>query len=414
MRARKQYLETLMVRYLGVRKRQKGVLLDEICRNTRQNRKYIIRKLSDLAAGRVRAARKRTASYGPDVQRALVKLWKIYDLPCGQRLSPLIRSDLERLRTFGEVAVSNRTAGQLIRISPATIDRLLRSEKEARREGARYRRGGGGLIALKIPLRMGEWTNVQLGQVDMDLVLHCGSSTAGEFGHSLSTMDVSTEWWEGDVVMGRGQARIFSALKEIESRYPFPWISIHTDNDSAFINEILYRYAEERGYGFTRSRPYRKNDNAHIEQKNFTHVRKPLGYLRYDTKAELEIIRDLYRNELRLYKNFFQPAMKLVRKHRVDGRIKRAYDVPKTPCQRLLESGRLPPEQAENLKQLYLTLNPADLKRRIDKKLAALYALYHKKNKKTLVVDPYKKQAPSMVTFLMSEHKDVRLPTQMS
>jgi len=125
----------------------------------------------------------------------------------------------------------------------------------------------------------------------MDLVLHCGSSTAGEFGHSLSTMDVSTEWWEGDVVMGRG--RIFKALQEIEFRYPFPWISIHTDNDSAFINDILYRYAEQRRYGFTRSRPYRKNDNAHIEQKNFTHVRKPMGYLRYDTKPELEIIQDL-------------------------------------------------------------------------------------------------------------------------
>ena len=411
VRSRKQYLETLLSRYLRSGKGQKGFVLDEICRNTGQNRKYTIRKLSDLASGKVRAARKRTATYGREVQKALLKLWKIYDLPCGQRLRPLIRTDLQRLRAFGEMTISNRTAVQLLTISPATIDRLLRTEKQARREGSRYRRGGPGLIAMKIPLRMGEWVNVQVGQVDMDLVLHCGSSVAGEFGHSLSTMDVRTEWWEGDVVMGRGQLRIFNALKEIESRYPFPWISIHTDNDSAFINDILYRYAEERHYVFTRSRPYRKNDNAHIEQKNFTHVRKPLGYLRYDTRAELEIIRDLYRNELRLYKNFFQPVMKLIRKERVNGRTKRVYDVPKTPFHRLLESGRLSPEQAQNLQRLYLTLNPADLKRRIDKKLAALYTLYQKKNKRSFVVNPYEKQPPSTVTFLMSQRHDVRLPT---
>ena len=410
VKARRQYLETLLGRYLRSRKYQKGIYLDEICRNTGKNRKYIIRKLSDLAAGRTRTARKRTASYGREVGKALEKLWRIYDLPCGQRLSPVIKADLQRLRDFGELSISNRTASQLLKVSPATIDRLLKPEKKLWKEGHRYHQGSPGLIAKKIPLRMGEWKNVQVGQVDMDLVLHCGSSTAGEYGHSLSAMDVSTEWWEGDVVMGRAQIRVFSALKEIEARFPFPWISIHTDNDTAFINDTLYRYAEERNYVFTRSRPYRKNDNAHIEQKNFTHIRKPLGYLRYDSPAELEIIRDLYRHELRLYKNFCQPVMKLVRKQRVGGRVKRAYDVPKTPYQRLLESGRLSVDEAQSLRQLYLSLNPTDLKRRIDKKLNTLYSLYQKKKKRSLMVNPYQKQDPSMVTFLMSERHNVRLP----
>ena len=142
----------------------------------------------------------------------------------------------------------------------------------------------------------------------MDLVLHCGSSTAGEYGHSLSTLDLGSAWWEAEVVMGRAQRRIFNALKEIEDRSPFDWKSIHSDNDNAFINAQFCDYTQERRLGFTRSRPYRKNDNPHIEQKNFIHVRKPLGYLRYVKPEELALIQDLYRNEMRLHKNVFQPV----------------------------------------------------------------------------------------------------------
>jgi hypothetical protein len=410
MRARKQYLQTLLGRYLKARKRQKGMILAEYCRNTGQNRKYVIRRLSALASGQTKAVKKRTACYGRDVRRALETLWAIFDYPCGQRLRPLLRTELERLRRFGEIVVTTRTAAKLERISPATIDRLLRSSKRDLKAGLRYRRGSPGLIAKKIPLRMGEWRNAQVGQVDMDLVLHCGSSIAGEYGHSLSTVDVVSQWWEGEVVMGRAQVRIFEALNQIQARSPFAWRAIHSDNDNAFINALLYDYTQGQNLGFTRSRPYRKNDNAYIEQKNYTHVRKPLGYLRYDTPAELEIIRDLYRHELRLFKNLFQPVMKLVEKRRVGGRLHRRYDEPKTPYQRLLESGQLPVEQAKQLQQLYLSLNPADLKRRIDKKLAALYDLYQKKKKRPLTVNPYKKLEPSMVTFSMSERPGLRLP----
>jgi hypothetical protein len=342
------------------------------------------------------------------VQGALKTLWTIFDFPCGQRLRPLIRTELGRLRELGEISVSEETAVKLGRVSPATIDRLLRPEK--RDWKARHRRGSPGLIAKKIPLRMGEWRNLRVGQVDMDLVLHCGSSTSGEYGHSLSTLDILSEWWEAEVVMGRAQVRIFNALKEIEARSPFPWVSIHSDNDSAFVNDLLHRYTQEKEILFTRSRPYRKNDNAHAEQKNFTHVRRPFGYLRYDTPSELAIIQDLYRHELRLYKNFFQPVMKLARKERVGGRPKRSYDLPRTPYQRLLESGRLPTDKARELRDLYLSLNPADLKRRIDKKLTSLYELYQKKKKTLVTVNPYKKQEPSMVTFLLSERSQFRLP----
>ena len=410
MAARKQYLQTLLARYLKARKQQKGAILDEYCRNTGQNRKYVIRRLSRLALGETGTVRKRRRRYGQDTARAVEKLWKIFDFPCGQRLRPLISTELDRLRQLGELEVSAKTAAKLRTISSATIDRLLRPKKQAWKLHRTYQGKGPGLIAKKIPLRMGAGQNGGVGSVDLDLVLHCGSSTAGEFGHSLSTLDLGSTWWEAEVVMGRAQVRIFNALKEIEARSPFPWVAIHSDNDNAFINDQLYRYTQERRMGFTRSRPYHKNDNPHIEQKNFTHVRRPLGYLRYDTPEELALIRDLYRNELRLYKNFFQPVMMLARKVRVSGRPKRTYSTAKTPYHRLLESGQLSPEKARELRQLYLSLNPAKLKRQIDRKLARLYDLYRRKKKRPITVDPYKKQRPSMVTFLVSEQSDLRLP----
>ena len=204
-------------------------------------------------------------------------------------------------------------------------------------------------------------------------------------------------------VMGRGQERIFKAIKEIRSMTPFEWRGIDSENDNAFINDQLYRYTESKHLAFTRSRPYRKNDNAYIEQKNFTHVRRPLRHLRYDTPEELALINDLYRNELRLYKNFCQPVMRLVHKERIDGRVRRRYDKPQTPYRILRESGQLPADKIEELDNLYRSLNPADLKRRIDRKLKKLFALYEKKKKGSVRVNPYKKLDPSSLTFLVMQ-----------
>lgn len=410
MQARKQYLSTLLERYLKANKAQKGRLLDEYCRNTRQNRKYVIRKISRMAFGPSRVRKKRAVVYGPEVRSVLEGLWRMFDYPCGQRLAPVVRAELDRLRRQKEVAVSERTAQKLFRVSPATIDRLLRPKKGEIKDRRRYSSQGGNLIAKKIPLRMTDWETSRVGYVEMDLVLHCGVSTDGEYGHSLSAMEISTGWWEGEVVMGRAQSRIFNALKEIRERMPFAWLGIDSDNDNAFINAQLYRYSQEQRLEFTRSRPYRKNDNAYIEQKNFTHVRKPFGYLRYDTPEELALIQDLYQHEMRLYKNFFQPVMKLAHKERIGGHLKRVYDSPKTPYRRLLDSNQITPQAAKELQKLYLSLNPAELKRQIDKKLSTLFELYQKKKKRSLTINPYKKQLPSMVTFYMIQQPESRLP----
>jgi hypothetical protein len=401
MRSREQYLKALLGRYLRARKRGKSALLDEYCRNTDMARKSVLRKISGLLKGNASPRKPRRPVYGRLVRVALETLWEIFDRPCGQRLKPLVEEEVVRLRALGELKVDEKTARQLRRVSPATIDRLLTAKKTEWIAQRRYGRAGGNLIAKKIPLKMTDWDLSQVGFLEMDLVLHCGASVAGEYVHSLSALEIGSAWWEGEAVMGRAQERIFKAIKQIRSRTPFSWRGIDSDNDNAFINDQLYRYTQSEGLGFTRSRPYHKNDNAYIEQKNFTHVRRPLGYLRYDTTAELDLINDLYRNELRLYKNFFQPVMRLERKERVDGKTRRRYAKPKTPYRILRESGQLPPETLKKLDELYRSLNPADLKRRIDKKLKALFTLYEKKRKGLVQVDPYKKLGPSSVSLLV-------------
>lgn len=408
---RRQYLQSLVERYLKGSRVEKGHLLDEYCRNTRQNRKYAIRKIQRLAFGpEPPRRRRRTPKYGRDVQAALHRVWVMFDQPCGQRLRAVLTDQLDSLRGWGELEVSGAVAAKLREISAATIDRLLRPRKSAWKVRRQYGRAGGNLIAKRIPLRMTDWDVFLVGYVEMDLVFHCGATTAGEHIFTLSAVEISSGWWEGEAFLGRAQPRVFEALKRIRTRSPFRWKGIDSDNDPMFINDMLRRYARRCRIEMTRSRAYHKNDNAYIEQKNFTHVRRPLGYLRYDTAEELALIQGLYRNELRLYKNFFQPVMKLIRKDRVDGRIKRVYDRPKTPYRRLLESGQLTRAQIRDLEKTCQQLNPADLKRRIDAKLEQLYSLYQHKQKRPVLVDPYKRIKPSTVTFLMRQQAQTGLP----
>lgn len=403
MRSRQQYLKALLGRYLRAGKRGKSAILDEYCRTTGMARKSVLRKIRVLTRQEARPRKMRQPVYGRPVRLVLETLWEIFDRPCGQRLKPLVEEELDRLRAFGEIKVDVKTAQRLKRVSAATIDRLLRSKKTEWVAQKQYGRVGGNLIAKRIPLKLTDWDLSQIGYLEMDLVLHGGVSLAGEYGHSLSALEIGSGWWEGEVVMGRAQARIFQAIKDIRARTPFAWRGIDSDNDNAFINDQLYRYTQKENLAFTRSRPYRKNDNARIEQKNFTHVRRPLGYLRYDTPEELALIQDLYRNELRLYKNFFQPVMRLKQKERVDGKPRRRHERAQTPYRILKTSGQISPDKLRELESVYRDLNPADLKRRIDRKLQSLFSLYEKKKKRTLMVDPYSETDPPSVTSLVMQ-----------
>ena len=221
-----------------------------------------------------------------------------------------------------------------------------------------------------------------LGNVQIDLVEHCGASASGEYANTLDCPDIYSGWTEQDAIMGKGQEATKEAIDNCRNRCPFLWKEIHSDGGTNFINAHIFAYSVQTNLEFSRSRPYKKNDNCMVEQKNWTHVRKKVGYLRYDTLEEVDLLNDLYRNELRLYKNFFCPVIKLVAKNRFKGRIHRKYDKPKTPYQRLLLSPELSEKTKQELKEIYLSLNPALLKRAVDKKIDNLYQFYKQKKSK--------------------------------
>jgi len=393
MYSRNQYLKALQERYFMAKSRkEKSSILDEYLRNTHQDRKYVIRKINS-SLPLIPKKRRREVFYDGYVRAALAKIWEIFDYPCGQRLEPMLKSEVDRLRKFGELLIPDEVAEKLKIISPKTIDRKLKHQKEVLHRNRKYHRGNNPLIYQEIPVRAGDWDRSLVGQVQIDLVEHCGSSASGQFINSVSTVDIATGWWEGEGIMGRGQERTFNALTNIRGRTPFNWLEIHPDNDSTFINWHLVRYAEAEGIIFSRSRPYKKNDNCFVEQKNLTHIRSSFGHLRYDTEKEIEIINDLYRNELRFYKNFFQPVMKLKEKIRIKGKVHRKYDVPKTPYQRVKESDQISEKVKKQLQDLYQSFNPAELKRKIDKKIHKLFEAYEEKNGRGKI-SPFKKQIP--------------------
>lgn len=401
MYSRNQYLKVLQIKYRGASKKEKSQILDECCKNTNQNRKYVIAKINSKTLLKKSGKRGRKWTYDGRVIDALVKVWKIFNYPCGDRLEPSLRDEVERLRNLGELKISNRVAKSLKKISSATIDRRLVHQKEVLHLKKKYLKKHRSALYQVIPIRAGGWDRSVLGQVQIDLVEHCGQSASGEYICSLSIVDIASGWWEGRAVMGRGQRRTFKAIERARKQSPIPWREIHPDNDTAFINWHLYRYSLKENLSFSRSRPYQKNDNCFVEQKNSTHVRALLGNLRYDTEYELMIINELY-DTWRFYQNFFQPVIKLQQKIREKGKIHRKYDKAKTPYQRIIESDWISDEKRRELTNLYLSLNPAKLKRYIDTLTVKLYDVYKEKNH-SQKVEIHKKLHPSMVRFNMIE-----------
>jgi hypothetical protein len=226
------------------------------------------------------------------------------------------------------------------------------------------------------------------GFTEVDLVAHSGECGEGEFVHSLNQTDIHTTWVETRAVLGRGQAGVQQALAEMRHALPFALRGIDSDNGSEFINAHLYRYCQAEGIQFTRGRPYKKDDNAHVEQKNWTHVRKLLGYVRYDSPEAREAMNDLYRNELRLFQNLFLPSVKLVKKVRVGSRVRRVYDRPQTPLERVLACPEADPGKVAQLRALRDRLDPFALAQAIDEKLTRLYALAHHRARPQSGPDP--------------------------
>lgn len=401
--AKYQYMQTLREKYLKASRKEKTEILDEYCRNTNQDRKYSIKKLRYKIKLKKKEERKpRKEYYDGQVRAALVKIWGIFDYPCGQRLESILRDEVDRLRKIEELICSDEVAIKLKEITSSTIDQKLEHEKQVLWQKRKYKKNSNPLLCQMVPVKTSnEMDRAKPGAIGIDCVEHCGSSASGEFVISLTTTDLYSGWWEGEGVMGKGQERALVALNKTNGRYPFPWLEIHPDNGGNILNYHVWTWTEEEGIAYSRSRPYKKNDNCFIEQKNSTHVRKVVGYLRYDTEEELNIINDLFRNELRLYKNFFQPTIKLIQKVRIKGKIHRKYDKAKTPYRRIMDCHYVSEEKKQELKTIYESLNPAELKRKIDQKLKTLYKTHQKKKNLSVETSSIisKKLTPSLVSF---------------
>jgi len=377
MHTRKQYLVELRKEYERASPLERGRLLDEAQKRTRLNRKYLIRLLNrPLRPVRVRHGRRgRPRAYGAAVVTALVTIWEMFEYPCGQRLAPILRRQVERLRKLGELLCTEEVAAKLGRISASVIDRLLAREKQVRHLKRERNPSVHPLLYQRVPVKVAsEWDTREVGNLQVDYVAHCGRSTGGEYVHTLSTVDIASGWWEGQAIPGRSQRATEEGLKQIRARCPFRIREIHPDNDSGLINDLLWRYCRGARIRMSRSRPYKKNDNAWVEQKNWTHVRKVVGYRRYDTTRQMALLNQIY-EVARLYQNFFQPVIKLVSKTRVRGKIHRKYDQPRTPYERLLESKQISRQKARELRTIYESLNPAELHRRLNELRRELFEL---------------------------------------
>lgn len=422
MQARNQYLHTLISKSGGYHlrsKKEKTQLLNEYCQMTGQHRKAVSAKLRSgayihtLRKENGQEKRRRSSPYDKQVAAYLIKLWEIFDRPCGQRLAPMIRGELDRLRRFGEFTISNELVSRLKRISPRTIDEKLKTHKEKEHLIRKYGHAQHPLLYQKIPVKLSSDQGRGIGEsIQIDCVEHCGQSAEGPFICTVSLTDIGSGWWEGEPVYSRSGWAIERALGCAQYRFPFPWKEMHTDNGSEFINEVVWRYTKRHRIDFSRSRPYAKNDNCFVEQKNGTHVRKMVGHYRYDSRSEYDILQELYRTDLRLYKNFFQPIIPLISKERIGGHIRRKYGEPKTPYQRIMEDGQVLPATKTRLTEIYQTLNPAQLKRNIQRHQDLLYRAYLKKQGqiKTLFpkVDYHKKLTPRLATFLIAEPIAIR------
>jgi hypothetical protein len=372
-RARSEYVQAIYQRYRQARRPEKRRILDEFCQVAGYHRKHAIRLLNQAAPGAPKPRRRGTATYSPAVIAVLRAIWEGAGYPWSVRLKALLPLWLPWARRRFQLRPP--VERQLLRISPRQMDRRLAPYRQALTKRLYGRTKPGTLLKHHIPIKTDRWNVALAGFTEIDLVAHSGSLGEGEFLYSLNLTDIHTTWVETAAVLGKGQAAVQAALEELRQALPFRLRGIDSDNGSEFINQHLWDYCQRQEIQFTRGRPYQKDDNAHIEQKNWTHVRKLLGYVRYDSRAAQTAIHALYRQELRLFQNFFLPSVKLLGKERVGARVRRRYDTPRTPLERVLACAETSPDVATRLQRQRDRLDPFALARAIERRLEQIYAL---------------------------------------
>jgi hypothetical protein len=375
--SKKEYLLAVVKRYKKGTKAQKSLILDEFCAATGYHRKHAIR----LLRGFKRFTKPHPKPRGPkpvydspELLNALKKIWLAANLPCSPRLKAALPLWLPGYgATFGDL--SPQVLTNLEEISAPTIGRLLKPVRSQYKKRGRATTKPGTLLRKQIPLKTNQWDETRPGFLEADTVAHCGDSMAGMFAFTVDCVDIATGWTEQRAVWGKGETGVLEQIQHIEQSLPFSLLGFDSDNGSEFLNYHLLRHFTERKkpIQFTRSRAYHKDDNAHVEQKNWTHVRQWLGYERLDNPTVVPFLNDLYTQEWRLFHNFFLPSVKLLAKERIASKTIRRYDPPKTPYQRIMESPLVTPAIKRDLTAQFKTLNPFQLRAAIETKLKKIF-----------------------------------------
>ena len=371
---RRQYLASVHRRYRRAGRHGRARLLDEFCEDSGYHRKYAIRLLNGPPPDLVPKKRgPRGVFYGKRVVQALIEIWTAAGYPWSLRLKALLPVWLPKLRN--RLGITPAIEAQILKISARQIDRRLKDHKRQAKRRLYGRTKPGTLLKHQIPIKTEHWDVKTPGFSEVDLVSHSGSKSDGDFIHSMNLTDILTTWVETRAVMGKGEAGVVAAIDDIRNNLPFALVGVDSDNGSEFVNHHLLRYCKANDIQLTRGRPYKKDDNAHIEQKNWTHVRKLLGYVRYDTRTALDAINDLYKGDLRLLQNLFLPSVKLLRKERVGSKVRRHYDKARTPLDRVIECANVNPIMVERLKALRAQLDPFALSASVDRQIERIYEL---------------------------------------
>ena len=388
--ARRELLASTAPRYAKASKKQRQTILDEFTAATGYHRKYAISLLKHFDPNKTTQRRTprqaKPRQYTADVQQALVTVWKAANRICAKRLVPFLPDFVEALERNGHLALEDETRKRLLAISPATVDRLLYKVRHGDKACGLTTTKPGSLIKQMVPIRtFADWDDLRPGFVEADLVAHCGTYTGGSFLNTLTMTDVATGWTECMALLFKDKEAVLLALGQARGQMPFPLLGLDTDNGSEFLNYTLLDYCRREEITFTRSRPYKKNDQCYVEQKNGSIVRKMIGYDRFEGLLPCRILGELYQT-LRLYVNFFQPSVKLVSKHRQGSKVIKKYDQAKTPYQRVRASETVSKAAKQALQQQYESLDPVALLQRIEQLQNQLWQYAHVDKAETITL----------------------------
>lgn len=385
-----RYLRQIHGRYGEAKKKEKTKMLVEFVKNCGYHKKYAIRKLNGPLPDEKKAGKRREQKYSDKTIKILESIWEVAGYPWSVRLKAMLTDWMPSAKKRYDI--DPKTEQELFQISPRQIDRRLGPKRLKIKKRIYGTTKPGTLLKSQIPIRTKNWDIKKAGYEEIDTVAHCGNSMEGDFIYTLNQTDIHTTWTEQIAVMGKGAYDVQQGIEEMRRRLPFDLKGIDSDNGSEFINYHLLNYCLQLkpAIAFTHSRPYEKEDQGHVEQKNFTHVRKMFGWDRYDTLEVQKLMNDLYRNELHLWQNLFQPSVKLKKKIRKGSRLIRKYDDPRTPFRRVLECKEADVQKVEELKKLISVIDPFELSEQIDQKLQRIYRMASQRVGNRMGLKPFK------------------------